>query len=214
MKKNCQIVGRQDLIRVQPRRQSYKFFRWGFLFQCFPIKHGVETSWAHILFISFSWFEILNQKKDHVLFLNSFIFPQNSKFSVKLLLRLSQNVNKLIKSAYSAQLAGDDKAARWSGLSNVQGRRNLRVKEVIPQILIDKLTLKFNPNREGGGQIITCLLRIFRPSYGPEACSLCWVPGWSYLSNLTASRRQLQSVKFKRSEIKCKFEFGVQKGLE
>ena len=151
MKKNCQIVGRQDLIRVQPRRQSYKFFRWGFLFQCFPIKHGVETSWAHILFISFSWFEILNQKKDHVLFLNSFIFPQNSKFSVKLLLRLSQNVNKLIKSAYSAQLAGDDKAARWSGLSNVQGRRNLRVKEVIPQILIDKLTLKFNPNREGGG---------------------------------------------------------------
>jgi hypothetical protein len=47
-----------------------------------------------------------------------FIFFQNSKFSVKSLVRLSQNVNKLINSAYSAQLAGDDKAARLSGLSN------------------------------------------------------------------------------------------------
>ena len=54
-----------------------------------------------------------------------FIFFQNSKFSVKSLLRLSQNVNKLINSAYSAQLAGDDKAARLSGLSNAQGRRKV-----------------------------------------------------------------------------------------
>ena len=36
----------------------------------------------------------------------------------------------------------------------MQGRRNLRVKEVIPQVLIDKLTLKFNPNREGGGRLL------------------------------------------------------------
>ena len=130
-----------------------------------------------------------------------FIFFQNSKFSVKSLLRLSQNVNKLINSAYSAQLAGDDKAARLSGLSNEQGRRKVwkskgqNCGRNLPLLIWIGLTCLLI---SAGGGLTPC-------SDGPNACSLCWVPGWSYLSNLTASRRQ--SVKFKRSEIKCKLEY-------
>ena len=109
--------------------RSFPFFSS----KCFPPKIPLKLDATFFLFILFL-FEILNfnYQPFHEFFksrlkLSSFlsIFFQNSKFSVKSFLRLSQNVNKLINSAYSAQLAGDDKAARLSGLSNDQGRRKV-----------------------------------------------------------------------------------------
>ena len=124
---------KRDKIRTGKSEGCQKFSV--FLSQMFSTKNIVET-WRNIFFLFILFlFEILNfnYQQFHEFFKRNFraesrlkLFSFLSSFKIqKSLLRLSQNVNKLINSAYSAQLAGDDKAARLSGLSNAQGRRKV-----------------------------------------------------------------------------------------